>query len=142
MNIEMMKAELAKDLKMDMENLHNESIDVSGQHGKWLGFAMDETGKLAALRSKQKRMKLQKWNYYLGRGTAEEYKRRPFGLKVLKNEVQQYIDADPEYRDIEDKIAAKEALVDFLDGAVRAVTNKQWNIKNAIEFLKFKNGLV
>lgn len=142
MNITMLKAELEKDLKMDMDGLETDSLDVSAQHGKWLGFAMDETGKLVALRSKHKRMKLQKWNYYLGRGTAEEYKRRPFGLKVLKNEVQQYIDADAEYRELEDKIAAKEALVDFLDGAVRAVTNKQWNIKNAIEFLKFKNGLM
>ena len=138
----MMKAELAKDLKMNMECLNDESINVSGQHGKWLGFALDETAKLALLRSKQKQMKLQKWNYYLGRGTAEEYKKRPFGLKVLKGEVQQYIDADQEYRNLEDKIAVKEAIVDFLDGAVRAITNKQWNIKNAIEFLKFKNGLV
>ena len=142
MNIDELKAELEKDLKMDMENLHNEAILVPAQHGKWLGFAMDESGKLAALRSKHKKMKLRKWNYYLGRGTAEEYKARPFQLKVLKNEVQQYIDADEDIRSIEDRIAAKEALVNFLEGAVRAITNKQWNIKNAIEFLKFKNGLM
>lgn len=142
MNIKELKRELENDLKMDLENLHKESIRVAGLHGKWLGFAMDETGKLVALKSKMKRLRLTKWNYYLGRGTAEEYKAKPFRLKVLKSEVQHYIDADDDIRALEDQIEIKEAIVEFLDGAVRAVSGKQWHIKNAIEFLKFKNGVV
>jgi hypothetical protein len=142
MNIKDLKKELEKDLEIDLENLQNESIKVAGLHGKWLGFAMDESGKLVALKSKMKRLKLRKWNYYLGRGTAAEYKAKPFQLKVLKSEVQQYVDADDDVRALEDQIEVKEAIVDFLEGAVRAVSGKQWHIKNAIEFLKFKNGIV
>jgi hypothetical protein len=87
-------------------------------------------------------LRLKKWNYYLGRAPAEEYKKKPFQLSVLKSEVQQYIDADDEIRELEDMIEVKQAIVDFLEGAVRAVSGKQWHIKNAIEFLKFKNGVV
>ena len=142
MKIDQLKQELEKDLKLEQETLHVDAMNVPALHGKWLRFSLDEQGKLVTLRSRLKRMKLQKWNYYLGRGTTEEYRKKPFQLKVLKSEVQQYIDADEEIRQLEDQIATKEALVDFLEGAVRAVSGKQWHIKNAIEFLKFKNGLV
>ena len=142
MKIQEMKEELQKDLEMDVEILHSESIRIPGLHGKWLGFALDEQGKLMLLRSKYKRLKGRKLNYYLGRGTAAEYKANPFNLKILKSEVQSYLDADPQMRELEDQITSQEILVNFLEGAVRAITAKQWNIKNAIEFLKFKNGVM
>lgn len=141
MNITELKAELEKDLKIDIENLEIESVNLPGLHGKWLGFAMDQQGLLIGLRGKMKRMDLQKRNYYLGKGSRQEYKDKPFNQTVLKSEVQSFINADPDIRKLQEKIEAKEVLIQYLESAARAVANKQWQIKNAIEFIKFKHGV-
>lgn len=142
MNIDELKAELQDDLKIEMDKLDQESIKIPYKHGKWLGLALDVQGQLVGLRAQMKGLQMQKRNYYMGRAPAEVYKKRPWNVQVLKSEVQTYIDADAEVRTLKSKIESREILLQFLEGAAKAVMAKQWNIKNAIEFAKFSNGVV
>ena len=141
MSISELKEELQKDLKIEMDDIHKDSNENPLLHGKWLGYALDEQIKLASLQSKLKQLKLKKRNYYLGRGDPQEYKEKPFNLNILKGEVDRFVDADPDIRELEDRINARMILIDFLEGAVKAISSKQWAIKNTIAFLHFKNGM-
>ena len=51
------------------------------------------------------------------------------------------IEADKEYRDLKGKVEYYETVVDYLQEIVRSVSNRSFQIKNAIEWRKFEAGI-
>jgi hypothetical protein len=88
-------------------------------------------------------MKKYKWLYYTGKLSKEEldqFKWEPFDLNILKTDVDKFIDADDDVIKLERQITEKKELVSYLDGVVKIVANRQWNIRSAIEWIKFSHG--
>jgi hypothetical protein len=88
-------------------------------------------------------MKKYKWLYYTGKLSREEldqFKWEPFDLNILKTDVDKFIDADDDVIKLERQITEKKELVSYLDGVVKIVANRQWNIRSAIEWIKFSHG--
>jgi hypothetical protein len=82
----------------------------------------------------------QKWEYYTGKATPEVYQEHPFDLKVLKVDVGIYLDADKELQQLGQKEAYLETTVNYLEKVLREITNRNWTIRNAIEWKKFLHG--
>tara|TARA_R110000744_G_scaffold352389_1_gene458446 strand:- start:392 stop:688 length:297 start_codon:yes stop_codon:yes gene_type:complete len=88
-------------------------------------------------------LKRNKWIYYTGRATEDIYKERgDFSIKLKnKDEEKTFIDADNEYRELKGKVDYYSTVVDYLQEIVKSVSNRSFQIKNAIEWRKFEAGL-
>ena len=52
-----------------------------------------------------------------------------------------FIEADEEYQKVVLKVDYIEQILTFLDSILRQINNRTYQIKNAIEWEKFQNGL-
>ena len=81
--------------------------------------------------------------YYLGeldQSELEELGRDQFYKKLLKNEVDLYIDSDDMLTDISLKVTLQQEKVDYLESIIKSINNRGFQIKNAIEWNRFITG--
>ena len=88
-----------------------------------------------------RRLIREKWLYYKGKAPSKVYKDLPFDLKLTtKEEINMFIESDDDICKLQYKIDYIEQLLSFLEGVLRQINNRNFQIKNAIEWEKFKNG--
>ena len=80
------------------------------------------------------------WEYYTGKSTPDVYQEKPFDLKVLKADVGIYLESDSELQQLGQKEAYLETTVNYLEKILREINNRQWTIRNTIEWKKFLHG--
>ena len=90
--------------------------------------------------TKLKILKKEKWMYYSGKAEPEVYIERPFDHKVLKPDMEKYLDADDDLIKSVSKIEYYQAMLSYLDSILKTILNRTYQIKNAIEFMKFTAG--
>ena len=66
----------------------------------------------------------------------------PFDLKVLRTDVDKYIESDEELIKAKQKREYLTTVVDYLDRTLRQITNRTFTIKNAIDWRRFTSGAV
>jgi hypothetical protein len=84
----------------------------------------------------------ERWEYYNGKATDDVYREEPFDMKVIRSDVPMYLKADPKLAQMEEKLKYYKMRVDFLEKTLSNIEKRQWNIKNAIEWKKFQEGVV
>ena len=70
------------------------------------------------------------------------YAEKPFDLKVLRTDVDKYIESDEELIKAKQKREYLTTVVDYLDRTLRQITNRTFTIKNAIDWRRFTSGAV
>ena len=143
MNFDELKQQVQEDLKIDSTELATESVNTPQIHNKYLIFLKKHKEALAEDERTLRVMRKYKWLYYTGKLSKEEldrFKWEPFDLNILKTDVDRVIDADDDVIRLERQITEKKELVSYLDGVVKIVGNRQWNIRSAIEWIKFSHG--
>lgn len=85
-------------------------------------------------------LKKKKWLYYSGKSEPEVYINEPFDHKVLKPDMDKYLDADEEIIKSVSKIEYYQTMLNYLDSILKTILNRTYQIKNAIEFMKFTAG--
>ena len=73
---------------------------------------------------------------------AQLYKEKPFNLKILKQDVDKYLKSDDELIKLEQKVTYVQSVVDYLDRTVKIISNRGFQIKNAIDWRKFTSGVI
>ena len=141
MNLEELKLQVQKDLKVDDEHLDTESLKNQEIKATYLDHKSRYELLLYRAKGDYKRLYREKWEYYGGKADAKIYATKPFDLKVLKTDLGVYISADEEIINAENKIGYLETVVDYIKGVIKSVDNRGWDIKNAIEWRKFINGI-
>ena len=91
-------------------------------------------------KSEHKRLYREKWEYYGGKSDAKVYAAKPFDLKVLKTDLGVYINSDEDIMDIEKKIVYYETVIEFIDGVIKSIDSRGWDIRNAQDWKKFIAG--
>ena len=129
-----------RDLKIDDTELDLESIRTPQLHNKYLKHYTKYSLQLRKAKDDYKILHRQKWEYYTGKAPPEVYQARPFDLKVLKSDVGIYIDSDEELQQLGQKEAYLETTVNYLEKVLREITNRNWTIRNTIEWKKFLHG--
>ena len=143
MNLDQLKEESRKDLIIEnKEQLGSESLKNQKIKLKYL----DQRSRFQLLLQKAngdyQRMYRQKWEYYGGKADAKIYVTKPFDLKVLKNDLAMYISSDEEIIQLMDKIGYLEIVIKYLEGIIKSIDNRGWDIKNAIDWKKFEAGMI
>lgn len=141
MNIEQIQEMWEKDSNIDPDNLHDESLRIPQLHSKY--YTIYNT--IILLREKAKetysRVRLDRYNYYTGKAPAEVYIEEPFPYKVREKEaIQRYMDADERLCKVEMKIKYYDVMLKFLEEIIKTISNRTFQIKNAIEWHKFQAG--
>ena len=134
---------VAEDMPIDDTELDIESMNIPQLHSKYLNIYMDEKLVLQKLNSDYHRLKKVKWEYYTGKLDQEQlddYGWEPFQLKILKQDIDLYMDSDEDLQKILNRVAYQKEKVNYLDSVLKSINNRQWNIKGAIEWRKFING--
>ena len=66
---------------------------------------------------------------------------QPFLVKVLKSEVNSYIESDDDIIKLKETIALMEEKINYIDSVIRMINNRGFQIKSAIDWIKYKDGI-
>jgi len=144
MNIERIKEIVEVDLKIDGTELGDESIRIPQLHSKYLNIYHDESLVLRKLDADWKTLRRQKWEFYNGKMSEQDLKAlgwQPFSLRVLRQDLDVYMESDPDIIRHSSKIDLQKTKVDYLDSILKGINNRQWVIRNAIDWRKFMSGV-
>ena len=141
MNLEKIQEMWQNDSVIDPDNLHDESLKIPQLHSKY--YTVYNT--IVLLREKAldsyKRIKLERYNYYTGKAPAEVYAAEPFAYKVReKDAIQRHLEADEKLSQIDMKIKYYDTMLKFLEEIIKVISNRTFQIKNAIEWNKLQAG--
>ena len=78
--------------------------------------------------------------YFSGKAEPETYIKQPFDYKVLRQDIDKYMDADEEIIKSTSKIEYYQTMLSYLDSILKTILNRTYQIKNSIDFLKFTAG--
>lgn len=144
MNINDIRNEIEKDIKIDKTNLDHEATIIPQQHNKYLCMLMDEKLIYAKYSSELNILKRNKWLYYSGKISEEQLSElnwEPFELAILRQDLDKFIDSDKDVIDMNLKVILQKEKVDYLESVVKAVSNKMWSVRAAIDWIKFTQGM-
>ena len=142
MTLEELQSQADKDLVIDDTELDTESLKTPILHNKYLQYYNKFNLLLKKSQWEERTLQREKWEYYTGKSDPSVYKEKLFDLKVLKNDVHIYINADEDIQKIQAKIIYQEAIVNYLEQILRMINNRSFTIKNAIEWRRFTSGAV
>jgi len=84
---------------------------------------------------------LDRRKYYTGKATADIYAAEPFPYKVRdKDDLKLYLDSDEKLSKVKLKIEYYDTMLKYLEEILRQVSNRTYQIKNAIEWRRFSSG--
>jgi hypothetical protein len=143
MNIEEIYEMWKTDGELDTINISKESANIPKLHNKYYMIYVQEGLKLKKMRTDYKKLKLTKEQYYKGELDIEElreYGWKPQPLKILRQDIPTYLDADDEIITISLKIGLLESKVDYLENIIKMIHNRGFQIKSIVDWEKFRTG--
>ena len=131
------------DSNIDRTELGEESLRIPQLHSKYFKLFSDERLMLRKYERAFKEMYKLKYEYYNGTISEEELKENawePFALKILRTDINMYMDADSELGVLDNKIQLQKEKVDFLESIIKNLPSRGYQINAAITWEKFKVG--
>jgi len=142
MDLEQLQDLVEKDLKINDTELDLESLKTPQLHNQYMKHLTKFKLLLSRAQGDYYTMKREKWEYYTGKSSAEVYAEKPFDLKILKTDIDKYLESDTELQKAKQKVDYLDTTVDFLDRTIRQISNRTFTIKNAIDWRKFTSGAI
>ena len=141
MNLETLQEMWKKDSVIDTDLYCEESTKIPQLHMRYMEFFNTYALMKKEREIEMRRLIREKWLYYKGKAPSKVYKEMPFDFKLTtKEEVNMFIESDEDICKLQYKIDYIEQIINFLEGVLRQIGNRNFQIKNAIEWEKFKNG--
>ena len=140
-NLDKIQSMWQEDCKIDIDNMHEESIKVPQLHSKY----HEILNNLILLRTKaqkiQKSVRHERYEYYSGKADPEVYEREPFPKKVRdKDALIRYMDADDRVSEANLKVEYYDVMINYTESILKQISNRTYQIKNSIEWHKFHAG--
>ena len=141
MNLEKFQDMWRVDSVIDGDLYCEESTKIPQLHMKYMEYHSTFSLMKKERELEMKRLVKEKWLYYKGKAPSAVYKEMPFDFKLTtKEEISMFIEADEDICKLQYKIDYIEQVLLYLDSILRMINNRNFQIKNAIEWEKFKNG--
>jgi len=133
----------AKDAPIDETNLVGESKRIPLLHSKYYNLYYKEVLRVKKLKAEYKELERLKREYYDGsmdRQTLAEMGWEPFQLKILRNDMDKYIQADKDIIKLSLTIDFHTANANYLEDIIKTIHSRNFVVKNMIDILKFQAG--
>lgn len=133
----------AQDARIDETNLLQESKRIPELHSKYYNMYFKEALRVKKLKADYKELEHAKHEYYSGSMSEEELKERdwkPFRLKVIRQDLDKYMQADRDIINLSLKIDYHSSRADFLEDIIKTIHSRNFIIKNMIDIMKFQAG--
>jgi hypothetical protein len=130
-----------KDAKIDPDNLHTESLNIPSLHAKY--FELYNTIFLLRKKADQQRKNIrhERYEYFSGKADPAIYVDKPFPKKIRdKDTMQKYLDSDESLSSVSLKIDYYDTILNYIESILKVIQNRTYQIKNAVEFMKFQAG--
>lgn len=144
MKIDDIYAEWEKDSHLDRSELGEEALKIPKLHHKYFKIFTHERLQLRKLEADLKQLKLEKHEFFTMGPTEETHEkgwRLPPQGKILRSDVNNYIEADKDIVNLSLKIGIQHEKIDLLESIIKSLTARGFNIKAAIEWERFKVGI-
>lgn len=133
-----------EDATINPHELDTSSIEASKLHAKYLAIMSTHNLIVKQTVVEYNTKKHVKWQYYRGDlnnpEDLKEHDLEPMNHTVLKADVQSWIEQDNELNKLLLRKAMHEEIVDTCKEIVKQLNNRNWSIRNAIEWQKFISG--
>ncbi len=142
MKLEQIEEMWSEDCIINTVNLTEETIKIPKLHSKYYSILLKERMILSKYKADYKRLKLEKYEFLIN-PTEDKIKlgwKLPAQGKLLKNEVNQYLEADDLLIEQELKLGFQEEKVAYLKSIIDSINVRNFLIKNILEDRRFMNG--
>lgn len=133
-----------EDSQIDRTELGEEECKIPQLHHKYFKIFSNERLLLRKLTADLKQLKLAKWEFYT-MGPTEDSVSKGWELppqgKILRADAGQYVEADRDIIDLSLKIGLQEEKIELLESIIKSLNNRGYNIRAAIDYLKFTSGV-
>jgi hypothetical protein len=130
-----------EDAKIDPDNLHTESLNIPILHSKYYDLYNTITLLKKKAEQQKRNIRHERYEYFTGKADPEVYVENPFPKKIRdKDTLQKYMDADEKLSQVSLKIDYYETMLNYIESILKVIQNRTYQIKNAIEFIKFQAG--
>jgi len=144
MNIDEIMSEWKTDSEIDVTELADESIKIAKLHQKYYEYLIKEKLLFKKTESDLKILKLEKYEFYT-QGHNEETLKKGWELPskgmVIKSEIPMYLEGDKDIININLKMSYQQEKIDLLQSIIKSLNNRGFNIKSAIDWIKFTSGV-
>ena len=141
-----LQEEWKSDCKIDDLDLGSESLKTPELHSKYLNHLSNFKLHLRKKEAEYLTLRRNKWRWYRGEMSAEKLEElgweQYLGNTPLKNEMNDFIDSDPDVIKVMDHYEYVKTCVFQCETIMRSINSRTWDIKNAVEYTKFTNGLM
>ena len=130
------------DAEMDSDNLHTESLNIPVLHSKY--FEIYNNIYLLRKKAEQQRKNIrhERYEYFAGKADPDVYVENPFPKKIRDKEtMQKYLDADEKLSGVSLKIEYYDVMLKYIEEILKQISNRTYQIKNSIDFMKFSSGM-
>lgn len=135
--------EAKEDIKLNFLDIENELLRNSHLIGKWLTYQQNQKAKFLLIETEYKRLLSKKKRYLMGRLDDEERESNGWpveGNKILKADLDMWLDADDEILKKKKHYLVQKQIVEFIDSTLSQVVDKKWSIKAYLDYKKWIEG--
>lgn len=141
MNLDTIQSMWEKDSQIDKDNLHEESLKIPALHAKYHELFNSVLLLRKKAEQQRKNIRHERYEYYSGKADPDVYIENPFPKKIRdKDTLTKYMDADESLMNVNLKIDYYETMLNYIESILKQVSNRTYQIKNAIEWQKFIAG--
>lgn len=144
MNIQQIYESWEQDSVFERDKLSEESIKIPQLHSKYMKILSQERMRSKTVTHQYKELYKIKHEYYRGdldMETLKSYAWEPFNLKVLRADLDMYLDQDTDLIELRMKMDVQKEKVSLVESIIQQINNRGFQIKNVIDWEKFKAGL-
>lgn len=121
-DISMIKSMWEKDSQIDIDNLHQESLNIPVLHSKYYDIYNNLVLLKAKAEQQRKNVRHERYEYYSGKADPDVYQKDPFPKKVRdKDAMNKYLDADQKLSTISMKIEYYEVMINYVDSILKQI---------------------
>lgn len=131
------------DSKIDRSELGEEALKISVLHKKYYKIFINEKLVLKKYEMELKQLKLEKFEFYTQGPTPEQASKGwtlPSIGRIVRSDVDRYIEADKDIVNLVLKVAVQHEKIDLLESIIRTLRDRNFNLRAAIDWEKFKVG--
>jgi len=133
----------AADSKIDETQLAQEAKKIPQLHSKYYNMYYKEALKVKKLKYDYKTLELNKREWIDGSLAEEDLREfgwKPYQKKVIRQDINQYIQADPDIIKLSLKIDYHSCRANYLEDIVKTIHSRNFIINNIIAVMKFQAG--